>query len=104
MSKRKLKSKEPKLKEFEVRYFFKVMAEDEDDATKKLNKFLPLENPVVLDYWQIAIKPKTNKENCGTCTKFDEYGCIWQFIAPGECDRQDIIKEEVTPIPKKSKG
>ena len=78
------------MKKYEVRFLFKVNAEDRFDATTKVSKFLPETSEEVISYYIIAVKPETNKKNCTGCDQFDDYGCLYQFINNGECKRETL--------------
>ena len=84
------------MKTYEVRYLFKVRAEDHFDAVRKVSEFIPDNNEVILSYYVIAVKPETNKINCEGCDDFDSYGCVYQFVNNGECRRESLSKPKLS--------
>ena len=78
------------MKTYEVRYLFKVNAEDRFDAARKVDNFLPQTDDIVESYYIIAVKPETSKINCEGCEEFDSYGCMYQWLENGECKREPL--------------
>ena len=84
------------MKIYDVRFLFKVKAEDRFDAAMKVSQFLPENNKDITGYYVIAVKPETSKINCEGCEEFDSYGCVYQFVNNGECKRESLSKPKLS--------